>query len=57
MNGIQKTVCLGLRHLADEVEKGVYGTGDDAFDNDDGEGGVAEKFLHDIHDHILDNMT
>ena len=56
MDGIQKTVVLGLRLLAQKVENGDYGEGDDAFYDDDGEGGVAQVFLNDMHDEVLDKM-
>ncbi len=56
MNGIQKTVALGLRYLAQKVEDGAYGEGDDAFDDDDDRGGAAQAFLDDFHDEVLDKM-
>ena len=56
MDGTQKTVCLGLRYLAQKVEDGAYGIDDNAFDDDGGEGGVAQTFLDDLHDEIIDKM-
>ena len=56
MEGLQKTVCLGLKYLAQKVEDGAYGEDDDAFDDDDGEGGVAQAFLDDMHDYVIDKM-
>ena len=31
MDGIQKTVAAGLRYMAGKVEEGLYGTDDNAF--------------------------
>ncbi len=56
MDGIQKTIALGLRNLARKVEEGLYGEGDGAFDDDNGEGGSAQAFLDDMHDEVLDKM-
>ena len=56
MDGIQKTVALGLRNLARRVEEGAYGDGDEAFDDDDGEGGVAQAFLDDLTDEVISKM-
>ena len=53
MDGIQKTVHEGLMLLAKNVANGVYGENDDAFQDED----LAEQFLNDIHDNILDKMT
>ena len=52
----QKAVMLGLRRLAQRVEDGMYGKGDNAFDDDDGEGEEAQTFLNDLHDNVLDSM-
>ncbi len=52
MDGIQKTVNDGLRYLATKVAEGAYGEGDEAFQDDD----LAQAFLNDIHDHVLDPM-
>ncbi len=52
MNGIQKTVSDGLRYLATKVADGAYGKGDDAFQDE----GLAEAFLSDMHDEVLDKM-
>ncbi len=56
MDGIQKTVALGLQYLAQKIEDGAYGEGDDAFNDDGGEGGVAQAFLDDLHDEVIDKM-
>ena len=53
-DGIQKTVVLGLRELADKVETGTYGKDDDAFTGDEDELGHA--FLSDMHDLVIDKM-
>lgn len=44
MEGTQKTVCLSLRSLADNVESGRYGLGDD-FDKD--------SFLDDFDEEVV----
>ncbi len=54
MDGIQKAVALGLKYLADRVENGVYGEGDDAFGGEDDCDGQA--FLSDMHDEVIDKM-
>ena len=51
MDGIQKTVCLGLRNLARKVEEGLYGQGDDFSDEDS-----QQAFLDDLHDEVIDKM-
>ncbi len=53
--GIQESVRLGLLIMANNVEDGKYGEGDDAFkgDNDDE---LGHKFLSDLHDEVLDKM-
>ena len=57
MEGIQKTVHIGLLKLASNVEKGVYGKDDEAFaDDEDSLKSLAQQFLNDIHDEILDKM-
>lgn len=56
MDGIQKTVALGLRNLARKVEEGAYGQGDEAFDEEGNYGGTAQAFLDDMHDEVLDKM-
>lgn len=54
MEGIQKSVALGLRELADKVEAGDYGIDDEAFGGlEDCEG---EKFLRDLTDLAVDKM-
>ncbi len=52
ISGIQKTVNNGLRYLAEKVADGAYGEGDEAFQDED----VAQAFLNDIHDNVLDKM-
>ena len=52
MNGIQKTVSDGLRYLSTKVADGAYGEGDEAFQDED----VAQAFLDDMHDEVLDKM-
>ena len=54
MDGIQKTVYLGLRTMAQRVEAGVYGEGDDAFHGDEDEDG--HRFLADMCDEVTDKM-
>ncbi len=58
MDGIQKTVALGLRNLARKVEEGRYGEGDDAFGAgaDDDYHPDAAAFLDDIREEVLDVM-
>lgn len=51
MDGIQKTVVLGLRYLAQKVEDGAYGIDDDAFDD-----GSDQAFLDDLSDNVTDKM-
>ncbi len=57
MEGIQKTVALGLRNIARKVEEGLYGSNDDAFDDDAGDGGDAQAFLDALHDEVIDVMN
>ena len=52
MDGIQKTVYEGLRYLATNVADGAYGEDDDAFQDED----LAQAFLNDMHDEVLDKM-
>ncbi len=54
--GVQETVRLGLKLLARKVEEGVYGEGDDAFDENEDDGGSAQVFLNDLHDEVLDKI-
>ena len=56
MDGIQKTVCLGLRYLAQRVEDGAYGHNDEAFDDGGGEGSEAQAFLDDLTDEVISKM-
>lgn len=55
MDGIQKTVCLGLRLMADKVEAGEYGIDDAAFQGEDDCDGLA--FLADMCDEVTDNIA
>ncbi len=55
MDGIQKSVALGLKYLAQKVEDGAYGKDDNAFDDDEN-GGYAQAFLNDLHDEVIDKM-
>lgn len=52
MDGIQKTVRLGLKYLATKVADGAYGEDDDAFQDD----AVVEAFLEDLQDEVLGKM-
>ena len=52
MDGIQKTVNLGLIYLAGKVANGAYGNDDDAFEDDS----VREAFLEDLQDEVLSKM-
>lgn len=52
MDGIQKTVHEGLLHIAERVENGDFGEDDDAFQDDE----IAQGFLNDLHDYVLDKM-
>lgn len=54
MNDLQKEVCSGLRYLAQRVEDGAYGKGDDAFCGPTGEDAIGLAFLEDLHDHVID---
>ncbi len=54
MDGIQKTVALGLREMAQRVEDGKYGIDDDAFTGD--EDCDSLEFLNDMHDEVIDKM-
>ena len=54
MDGIQKTVYLGLLELAEKVKTGKYGVDDNAFTGDNDE--LAHSFLGDMHDLVIDNM-
>lgn len=56
MDGIQKTVYLGIEILASNVLKGKYGEGDDAFQDDDDDDNLAQQFLNDMHDEVLSKM-
>lgn len=51
MDGIQESVALGLRNLARKVEEGLYGKGDNAFEDC-----AAQAFLDDMHDEVIDMM-
>jgi hypothetical protein len=52
MDGIQKTVHEGLKYLATKVAEGAYGQDDEAFQDEI----VAQAFLDDMHDEVLDKM-
>ena len=56
MDGIQKSVHLGLSELAREVEQGLFGTDDDAFTDSNGNDEKALCFLNRMHDLIIDRM-
>lgn len=59
MNGIQKTVHIGLMNLASNLKNGKYGIDDEAFavDDEDSSKCLAQLFLNDIHDEVLDKMS
>lgn len=52
ISGVQKTVHSGLIYLATKVAEGAYGEGDEAFQDE----GLAQVFLDDMHDEVLDKM-
>ena len=52
MSGIQTTVSKGLRYLANKVEDGFYGEGDNAFQDET----TREAFLEDIDDYVTGKM-
>lgn len=54
MDGIQKTVFLGLKEMARRVEQGKYGIDDDAFAGKGDRDG--QSFLSDMHDEVIDKM-
>lgn len=54
MDGIQKTVVLGLRKMADKVKSGEYGVDDEAFGGEEEEQG--EAFLRDLTDEVTSKM-
>lgn len=54
MDGIQKTVVLGLRELANKVEQGDYGIDDNAFHGEDDE--LGQSFLDDMTDLVISKM-
>ena len=54
MDGIQKTVFLGLQTMAEKVKGGDYGIDDEAFGGDDDCDGLA--FLADMCDKVTDKM-
>lgn len=49
MDGVQKTVVLGLRYLANKVEEGVYEVDDNAF----GTESTMKAFLEDLEDEVI----
>lgn len=52
MDGIQKTVVLGLRYLADRVEEGTYGIDEKAFDDEVS----REAFIEDFENEVIGKM-
>ena len=54
MEGIQKSVAIGLRVLAEKVKNGDYGKDDSAFGGEDDCDG--EAFLRDLHDEVIEKM-
>lgn len=54
MDGIQKTVHLGLLQLAQNVADGKYGRDDDCFAGPEDK--CAHEFLSDMHDKVIDKM-
>lgn len=52
MDGIQKTVSLGLTYLANKVREGAYGDDDEAFQDDT----VRAAFLEDLQDEVIGKM-
>ena len=53
MDGIQKTVSVGLIYLATKVADGAYGDGDNAFQDET----VESAFLDDLQDEVIDKMN
>ena len=49
MDGIQKTVSLGLTYLAGKVAEGAYGNDDDAFQDDL----IRDAFMEDLEDEVI----
>lgn len=49
MDGIQKTVSMGLHYLATKVADGTYGGGDDAFQDDL----VRDAFMEDLENEVI----
>ena len=59
MDGIQKTVNLGLIYLATKVADGFYGEDDEALQQDDSasEGcSNRDAFLDDLQDEVIGKM-
>ena len=54
MDGIQKTVFMGLQTMAEKVKAGDYGIDDEAFRGKDDCDGLA--FLSDMCDNVTDKM-
>ena len=52
MDGMQKTVNLGLTYLATKVAEGAYGEGDEAFQDDS----QVNAFLEDFEDEVISKM-
>ena len=55
MDGIQKTMYDGLIAMADKIEAGVYGIGDDCCQGDDDCDG--NKFCSDMCDEVMGKMN
>lgn len=51
MDGIQKSVHIGLMALANRVANGEFGCCDDFADEDN-----QQAFLSAMHDEVIDNM-
>ena len=49
MDGIQKTVSMGLAYLATKVAEGAYGDDDTAFQDDL----VRDAFMEDLEDEVI----
>ena len=52
MDGIQKTVCEGLRHLANKVEESTYGKDDNAFQSDEEHDAFFNDFVKEVEDYM-----
>jgi len=54
MDGIQKTVYLGLLEMAERVKAGTYGEDDEAFGGEDDE--MGNQFCSDMCDEVTGKM-